>query len=92
MKVGHQDHKVRTKTTENSGEIDWNQEERKEFMNTCTDGGMCHGACGAKYRMLKYKEKHEELKAINMNLSKQLKEMWSTMKDLKGYELKKARL
>lgn len=70
MKVGHQDHKVHKKTTENSGEIDWNQEERKEFMNTCTDGGMCHGACGAKYRMLKYKEKHEELKAINMNLSK----------------------
>jgi hypothetical protein len=42
--------------------------------------------------MLKYKEKHEELKALNINLSKQLKENWSAMKGLKGYELKKTRL
>lgn len=92
LKAGQQKVLKHKSTEKHSGEIDWNQEERKEFLRTCTDGGMCHGACGAKYRMLKYKEKHEELKALNINLSKQVKSMWSAMKGLKGYELKKARL
>jgi len=69
VKVGH--HKnSKSVSRDFTGEVDWNQEERKEFIKTCVDGGMCHGACGAKYRMLKYKEKHEELKALNINLSK----------------------
>jgi len=69
VKVGH--HKISKSVSRDfTGEVDWNQEERKEFIKTCVDGGMCHGACGAKYRMLKYKEKHEELKVLNINLSK----------------------
>lgn len=42
--------------------------------------------------MDKFKEKHEQLKSLNIDLVNQIKSAWANLKGLKGNAYKKARL